>query len=72
MKSFWQINDIEIHSMHNERIALIVERFIRSLTNKTDKYMPLISKNVYIDKLDDVANKYNTYHSTIKMKHVEV
>ena len=26
-------------------------------------------KNVYIDKLDDIANKYNnTYHSTIKMK----
>ena len=30
-------------------------------------------KNVYIDKLDDVANKYhNTYHSTIKMKPVSV
>ena len=28
--------------------------------------MTLISKNVYIDKLDDVANKYNnTYHSTV-------
>ena len=30
-------------------------------------------KNVYIDKLDDIANKYNnTYHSTIKMKPVGV
>ena len=30
-----------------------------------------ISKNVYIDKLDDVVHKYNnTYHSTIKMKPV--
>ena len=29
--------------------------------------------NVYIDKLDDVVNKYNyTYHTTIKMKHVDV
>ena len=32
-----------------------------------------ISKNLYIDKLDDIVNKYNnTYHSTIKMKPVNV
>ena len=32
-----------------------------------------ISKNVYIDKLDDIVNKYNnTYHSTIKTKPVDV
>ena len=32
-----------------------------------------IIKNVYIDKLDDIGNKYNnTYHITIKMKSVEV
>ena len=31
--------------------------------------MTSVSKNVYIDKLDDIVNKYNnTYHSTIKMK----
>ena len=35
--------------------------------------MTSISKNVYIDKLDDVVNKYNnTYHNTIKMKPVDV
>ena len=35
--------------------------------------MTSISKNVYIDKLDDIVNKYNnTYHSTIKMKPVDV
>ena len=35
--------------------------------------MTLISKNLYIDKLDDLVNKYNnTYHSTIKMKSFEV
>ena len=28
-----------------------------------------MSKNVYIDKLDDIVNKYNnTYHRAIKMK----
>ena len=35
--------------------------------------MTSISKNVYIDKLDDIVNKYNnTYHRTIKMKPVDV
>ena len=35
--------------------------------------MTSISKNVCIDKLDDIVNKYsNTYHSTIKMKPVDV
>ena len=32
-----------------------------------------ISKNLYIDKLGDIVNKYNNiYHSTIKMKPVDV
>ena len=31
------------------------------------------SKNEYIDKLDDIINKYNNaYHTTIKMKPVDV
>ena len=31
------------------------------------------TRKVYIDKLDDIVNKYNiTYHSTIKMKPVGV
>ena len=35
--------------------------------------MPSISKNVYIDKLDDIVNEYNnTYHRTIKMKPSDV
>ena len=35
--------------------------------------MTSISKNVYIDKLDDIVNEYNnTYHRTIKMKPVGV
>ena len=35
--------------------------------------MTSISKNVYIDKLDDIANEYNnTYHRTTKMKPVDV
>ena len=35
--------------------------------------MTSLSKNVYIDKLDDIINEYNnTYHMTIKIKPVEV
>ena len=35
--------------------------------------MTLISKNVYIDNLDDIVNEYNnTYHTTIKMKPIVV
>ena len=35
--------------------------------------MRAISKNVYIDKLDDIVKKCNnTYHTTIKMKPIEV
>ena len=41
--------------------------------NRIYKYMISMSKNVYIDKLDDIVNKYNnTYHSTIKNKPVNV
>ena len=35
--------------------------------------MTSISKNAYIDKLDDIVNEYNnTYHRTIKMKPIDV
>ena len=35
--------------------------------------MTLISKNVYIDELDDMINKCNkTYHRTVKIKPVDV
>ena len=35
--------------------------------------MTLISKNMYIDKLNDTVNEYNnTYHTTIKMKPIDV
>ena len=35
--------------------------------------MTSISKNVYIDKSDDIVNEYNnTYHRTMKMKPVDI
>ena len=62
-----------MYSTHNEGKSVVAERFIRKLKNKIYKYMTSISKNVYIDKLDDIANEYNnTYHTTIKMKSIDV
>ena len=66
-------NDTEMYSTHNEGKSVADERFIRTLKTKVYKYMTSISKNVYIDKLDDIVNEYNnTYHRTIKMKPVDV
>ena len=72
-KKWLQDNDIVMYSTHNERKSVVAERFIRTLKNKIYKYMTSISKNVYIDKLDDIVNEYNnTYHRTIKMKPIDV
>ena len=62
-----------MYSTNNEGKSVIAERFIRTLKNKIYKYMTSISKNVYINKLDDIVRKYNnTYHRSIKMKPVDV
>ena len=59
--------------IHNEGKSVVAERFIRTLKTKIYKYMTSISKNVYIDKLDDIVNECNnTYHRTIKLKPVDV
>ena len=63
---------MEMHSTHNEGKSVVAERFIRTLENKIYRYVTSISKNVYVDKLDDIVNKYNTSHSTIKMKPVDI
>ena len=73
LKSWLEINAIEIYSTHNKWKSVVSERFIRILQNKTYNYMRSTSKNVYIDKLDDIINKYNNiYLSTIEMNPVDV
>ena len=68
-----QDNDIKMYSTHNEGKSVVAERFIRILKNRIYKYMTSVSKNVYIDKLDDIVKKYdNTYQIRIKMKLVDV
>ena len=59
--------------MHRyQRRFVTAERFIRRLKNKIHKYMSLISNNMFINKLNDIVNKYNNTYSTIKMKPVDL
>ena len=57
IKSFLQNNDIEMYWALDEGKSVTAERFIRTLNNKIYKYMASVSKNVYIDKLDDIDYK---------------
>ena len=62
-----------MYSIFNKGKSVIAERFIRTLKNKIFKHMTAISKNVYVDVLDDMVNKYNnTVHRTLKMKPIDV
>ena len=62
-KKWLRDNDIVMYSTHNEGKSVV----------KIYKYMASVSKNVYNDKLDDIVNEYNnTYHTTIKMKPIDV
>ena len=62
-----------MYMIHNEGKSVVAKRFIRALKNKIYKYMTSITKNVYIDKLDDIVDEYNNaYYRTIKMKPVDV
>ena len=66
-KNWLKDNSIEMYSTHNEGKSAVSERFIRTIQNKIYKYMNSISKNMYIDKLDDIAHKYNNnQHRTTK------
>ena len=62
-----------MYSTNNKGKSVVAERFIRMLKSKIYKYMTSISKNVYIVKLDDIVNEYNNkYHTTIKVKPIDV
>ena len=62
-----------MYSIHNKGKLVVAERFIRTLKTKIYKYLTAISKNVHINKLDEMVNEYNnTYHRAIKMKPVDV
>ena len=62
-----------MYSILNEGKSVVAEGFIGTLKTKIYKYMTSASKNVYIDKLEDIVDEYNNkYHRTTKMKPVHV
>ena len=72
-KKWLQDNDIVMYSTNNEGKFVIAERFITKLKNEIYKYMTSISKNIYIDKIDDIVKEDNNkYQTSIKMKPVDV
>ena len=57
MKLLLQNNDTEMYSTYYAGKSAVAKRFSRTLKNKMYKYVTSVSKNVYIDKLDDIVNK---------------
>ena len=73
MKSWFPDNKMKNYSTSNERKSVLAERFIRTLKNELYKHMTAVSKNVYINKLDNIVNKYdNTYYTTLTMNPIDV
>ena len=59
-----------MYSTQNDGKYGVTKRSIRTLNNKVQKYMTLMSKNVYIDKLYDIVNKYNNTYQKYIAKYV--
>ena len=56
-----------------ENLLLLKDLLGLERLKSTNAYMASVSKNVYINKLDDIVNECNDkYHRTIKMKPVDV
>lgn len=59
MKTFLDENNIEMYSTQNGGKPVIAERFINTYKTKIFRYMTTISKNKYIDELQNIAKNYN-------------
>ena len=46
-----------MYSTHEKRKSVVAERFMRTLRDRIYKNMTLVSKNKYIDEVDDIVNK---------------
>ena len=46
-----------MYSTHEKRKSVVAERFMRILRDRNYKNMTLVSKNKYIDEVDDIVNK---------------
>ena len=53
MKSWFEVNDIEMYTTRNEGEPVVARRIIRTLKNKIYKYMTSKLRNVYKDNIAD-------------------
>ena len=66
-KQFLADNKINIYHTFNEGKAVVIELFNRTLKRIMWKHFTANNTNSYLDKLQDMVDKYNsTKHSTIK------
>ena len=59
VKSWLKDNDIEMYSTYNEGKPVVTWRFIKTLKSKIYRHMTSVSKDVYVDKLECIIDKYN-------------
>ena len=55
MKLWLQDIDVELYLAHNDQKFVVAERFDRTLKTKIHKCINSISKNIYINKLDEAC-----------------
>ena len=71
-KKLLEDNDIKMYSTYNEKKNMLLPKESLELF-KIFKHITAASKNVYFDVLHDIDDNYNnTYHTTIKMKSIDV
>ena len=64
---------MKLYSTNNEGKSIVAKRFIRTLKTKIYDHVTIVSKYVYIDKVNDIVNENsNTYHRTINITPVDV
>ena len=62
-----QDNETEMYSTHNEAKFVVAEQFVRNFKIKFYRHMNVVSKNVCINKIDGIVDRYNkAYQKTIK------
>ena len=72
MKSWLLESDIEMYKK-GKKGRSVAKKSIRTLSAKIYQNITSVSKNVYIDKLDEIVKKYHDKHyRTIKIKPADI
>ena len=73
MQQFFKNNNVKIYHTNSHLKSVCIERFNRSLRELMMKHFTKNNNTVWYDILPKLINIYNNrYHSTVKMKPIEV